>query len=71
MEVNNNYAHVTTQRILNKFIEINFPVGLAIMLSISTQTTSKNIDEIVTCLLWSFTGSPLLVFENKKRTPEE
>ena len=23
----NNYAHVTTQKILNKFIEINFSVG--------------------------------------------
>ena len=42
MEVKNNYAHVTTQRILNKFIEINF----SLMLSISTRTTSKNIDEI-------------------------
>ena len=27
MEVKNNYAHVTTQRILNKFIGINFSVG--------------------------------------------
>ena len=27
MEVKNNHAHVTTQRILNKFIEINFYVG--------------------------------------------
>ena len=27
MEVKNNHAHVTTQRILNKFIEINFSVG--------------------------------------------
>ena len=27
MEVRNNYAHVTTQRILNKFIEIHFSVG--------------------------------------------
>ena len=27
MEVKNNYVHVTTQRILNKFIEINFSVG--------------------------------------------
>ena len=26
MEVKNNYAHVATQRILNKFIEINFSV---------------------------------------------
>ena len=27
MEVKNNYAHVTTQTILNKFIEINSSVG--------------------------------------------
>ena len=27
MEVKNSHAHVTTQRILNKFIEINFSVG--------------------------------------------
>ena len=27
MEVKNNYAHVTIQRILNKFIEINFSFG--------------------------------------------
>ena len=27
MEVKNNHAHVTTPRILNKFIEINFYVG--------------------------------------------
>ena len=50
MEVKDNVAHVTTQRILNKFIEVNSSVGymygLAVMLSISTQTTSKNIDEI-------------------------
>ena len=46
MEVKNNHAHVTTQNNLNKFIEINFSgmYGLAVMLSISTQTTSKNID---------------------------
>ena len=50
MEVKNNYAHVTTQRTLNKFIEINFSVGcmygLAVMLSISRLTTSKIIDEM-------------------------
>ena len=49
LEVKNNHAHVTTQRILNKFIEIKFSVGcmvLAVMLSISTSTTSKNIDEM-------------------------
>ena len=47
MEVKNNYAHVLTQRTLNKFIEINFSVGcLALMLSISRLTISKNIDEI-------------------------
>ena len=35
MEVEGNYAHVTKQRILNNFIEINFCVmyGLAMMLS--------------------------------------
>ena len=27
MEVKNNHAHLTTQRILNKFIKINFSVG--------------------------------------------
>ena len=51
MEVKNNYAHVTTQRTLNKFIEINFSVGcmygLAVMLSISRLTTSKNIEEMI------------------------
>ena len=49
MEVKNNHAYVTTQRILNKFIEINFSggmYGLAVMMSISTPTTSKNIDKI-------------------------
>ena len=48
-EVKNDHAHVTTQRILSKFIEINFSVGmygLAVMLSIPRLTTSKNIDEI-------------------------
>ena len=43
MEVKNNHAYVTTQRILNKFIEINFSMRL----SIPRLTTSKNIDEIL------------------------
>ena len=42
MEVKNDYAYVTTQRILNKFIEINFSMGCMV----STWTTSKNIDKI-------------------------
>ena len=53
MEVKNDYAHVTTQNNLNKFIEINFSFqmyGLAVMLSIPRLTTSKNIDEIHTRL---------------------
>ena len=32
MEVKNNYAHVTTQRILNKVIETNFSVGFMVCL---------------------------------------
>ena len=36
MEVKNDYAQVTTQRILNKFIEINGMYSLAVMLSISS-----------------------------------
>ena len=32
MEVKNNHAHVTTQRILNKFIEVNFSVGYMVWL---------------------------------------
>ena len=51
MEVKNNYAHVTTQRILNKFIEINFSVGCMVWLWCClfqpNETTSKNIDEIL------------------------
>ena len=49
-EVKNNHAHVTTQKFLNKFIEIKFSVRcmvLAVMLSISTQATSKYIDKIL------------------------
>ena len=45
MEVKNNHAYVTTQRILNKFSKINFSVGC--ILSIPRLTTSNNIDEIV------------------------
>ena len=40
---------VTTQRVLNNFIERKLfcgMYGLAVMLSILTQTTSKNIDKI-------------------------
>ena len=49
MEVKNNHAHVTTQRILNKFMEINFSVGCMVWLwwcLFQPMTTSKNIDEI-------------------------
>ena len=52
MEVKNNHAHVTRQKILNKFIEIKFSVemyGLAVMLSISASPTGKNIDKICEC----------------------
>ena len=49
MEVKNNHAYVTTQRILNKFIKMNSSVGcmvLVVMMSISTPTISNNIDKI-------------------------
>ena len=46
MEVKNNYARVTTQQILNKFIELNFSVW----------NHSKNIDEIY--FLFLFSGTP-------------
>ena len=42
MEVKNNHAHVTTQRILNKLIEGNFFVGYMVL----TMTTSKTINKI-------------------------
>ena len=67
MEVKDNYAHVTTQRILNKFIKIYCEIyGLAKMLSISTRTTSKNIDDILKhkCDLpswWSSSSTDILV----------
>ena len=35
MEVKNTHANVTTQGILNKFIEVSFLHGLAVMLSLS------------------------------------
>ena len=49
MEVKNNHAHVTTQRILNKFIEINFSVGCMVepkCCLFQDSTNSKDIDEI-------------------------
>ena len=49
MEVKNNCAHVTTQRILNKFIELNFSVGCMVWpwcCLFQDWTTNKNIDEI-------------------------
>jgi hypothetical protein len=49
MEVKNNHVHVTTQKFLNKFIDINFSVGCMVWLwwcLFQDLTTSKNIDEI-------------------------
>jgi hypothetical protein len=42
MEVKNNHAHVTTQRILNKLIEVNFSVGYTVL----AVTTIKTINQI-------------------------
>ena len=46
-EVKNDHAYVTTQNILNKFIEVNLSMyGLVVMLSNSTQTTMSHIYKI-------------------------
>ena len=46
-EVKNDHAYVTTQNILNKFIEVNLSMyGLVVMLSNSTQTTMSHINKI-------------------------
>jgi hypothetical protein len=39
-EVKNNHAHVTTQRILNKLMEVNFSEGYMVL----AVTTSKTIN---------------------------
>ena len=47
MKIKNNHAHVTTQRVLNKFTEINFSVKCMVWLRFclfQDLTTSKNID---------------------------
>ena len=51
VEVKKNYAYATTQRILNKFIELNLPVGFMVWLwccLFQDLTTSRHIDEIQT-----------------------
>ena len=53
MEVKNNYAYVTTQRIhWNKLFDGMY--SLAVMMSISTRTTSKTIDKMTFITLKNF-----------------
>ena len=62
MEVKNNHAHVTTQRILNKYIEKTFLVDLwfGCDADYSKMDTSKNIDNKIKMfdfnfeILWNF-----------------
>ena len=49
-EVKNNHAHVTTQRILNNFIDVNFSVGRMVWL-FQHSTTMSLINKISTIAL--------------------